>query len=173
MMRALRLVGFLVFMAVFSTSATQAGEKNVQPVAVDKKDRDVGNRHLYIDKLGIAERTQARMRDRPAKENPNAGRGFLLERVQGGHGSGKLKLEKLRRRQIESYERRRVASSPAVPLVKNDEIDPGRAAKVADPDGDYSGIVCACGALIAAAFVVLRRRRGRQETEKKKARKLY
>jgi len=171
MMRALRLFTFLAVIGVFVQSSAGAGEKFPQPNPGRKAAPTAGTRHLFINKTAIAERTEARRKALPSRENPNAGRGFLLEKVQGGHGTDRLSMTKLRHRQLEGYRRREIASTAPADLAGERKAQTNGTSVKEEPGGGYSAIACAFGALAAAVFVVSLRRRGRRVVEKKKARR--
>jgi hypothetical protein len=177
MSRVMKVIGLVALFWMLFPAAAESGEKKVRPGGDRKEGQAAGIRGLFIDKGAIAERAQDRAVRRPPQENPHAGRGFLLEKIQGGRGRGKLALKEMRQRQLERYERRPVVKTRgAIPAGKE---RPGTLSGAHKPDvsqesGGYSGIVCAFGVLAVAAFVVLRRRAGRQGgREKKKARGLY
>ena len=171
MMRVLRLFTFLVVIGVFVPSSAGAGEEFPQPGLGRKAAPTAGARHLFINKTAIAERTEARRKALPVQKNPNAGRGFLLEKAQGGHGTDRLSMAKLRHRQLEGYRRREMASTSPTLLAGKREAQTSGTSVKKEHGGGYSAIACAFGALAAAVFVVSLRRRGRREGEKKKARR--
>ena len=169
-MRAFRLFTFLAVIGVFVPSSAGAGEEFPQPGLGRKAASTVGARHLFINKTAIAERTDARRKALPVQKSPNAGRGFLLEKAQGGHGTDRLSIAKLRNRQFEGYKRREMASTPPAALAGKREAQKSGASVKKESGGGYSAIACALGALAAAVFVVSLRRRGCREGDKKKAR---
>jgi|GEM_PF-2348555 len=171
MMRALRLFTFLVVIGVFVPSSAGAGEKSPPPSPGRKATPTAGSRHLFINKTAIAERAEARRKALPSQGKPNAGRGFLLEKAQGGHGTDRLSMAKLRHRQLEGYRRREIASTSPADLAGKREAQTSGISVKKESGGGYSAIACAFGALAAAVFVVSLRRRGRGEGEKKKARR--
>ena len=176
MSRAMKVIGLVALFWMLLQAEAQAGEKKVQPGGGRKESRAEGIRDLFIDKGAIAERAQDRALRRPPQENPHAGRGFLLEKIQGGRGRGKLALKEMRQRQLERYERRPAVKTRGAILAEKERpgaLSGAHKAEMTQESGGYSGIVCAFGVLTVAGFVVLRRRAGRQGREKKKARGLY
>lgn len=169
MMRMLRLLTFLALVGVFMPASAWAGEKSLQPVAAGKPSATPGSRQPFINKTAIAERARARRKALPRQPKPNAGRGFLLEKAQGGHGSGRLTMEKLRQRQLAGYRRRAAVTAPVVDRAVKHTPLAGSVEMNREPASGYPVIACACAILASAVFVVfLRRRRG----QKKKARRL-
>ena len=121
-----------------------------------------GDRHLFINKPAIAERARARQQSRPKELQPHAGRGFLLEKVQGGPAAGELDLAKLRRRQLDQVERR---PDPALKVPRKDAPAGSRELAGPTPGADTgTGFSSVLGACLAAAllFLGLRWRRGRK-----------
>ena len=176
MSRVMKVIGLVALFWMLFPAEAEADEKKVRLGGGRKESQAAGIRGLFIDKGAIAERAQDRAVRRPPQENPHAGRGFLLEKIQGGRGRGKLALKEMRQRQLERYERRpAVKTRGAIPAEKErpGTLSGAHKMEVSQESGGYSGIVCAFGALAVAAFVVLRRRAGRQGREKKKARGLY
>ena len=160
---------------MMSRAIKGADEKKVQPGSVRKESEAEGIRDLFIDKAAIAERVRERAARRPRQENPHTGRGFLLAKIQGGRGRGKLALKEMRQRQLERYERRPAVKTPIAILAKKEDTGPApesNKAEALQEAGGYSGIVCAAGVFALVAFVVLRRRIVRSGKKKKKARGL-
>ena len=165
-------------MLVSLASVTVAANENPEPVenpeTVSGKSRSKGIRHLFINKPAIAERARARLQSRPKQPHPNAGRGFLLEKVQGGSGTGKVDLAKLRQRQLDQVERRSAVSYPVRKVHGNEVHDGNRDLdQESAVTGTGGGIGSVLGACVFAAllFLGLRWRRGRNASgqEKKKA----
>ena len=176
MSRVMKVIGLVALFWMLFPAEAEADEKKVRPGGGRKESQAAGIRGLFIDKGAIAERAQDRAVRRPPQENPHAGRGFLLEKIQGGRGRGKLALKEMRQRQLERYERRPAVKTRGAILAEKERpgtLSGAHKMEVSQESGGYSGIVCAFGALAVAAFVVLRRRAGRQGREKKKARGLY
>jgi len=124
-----------------------------------------GDRHLFINKPAIAERARARQQSRPKELQPHAGRGFLLEKVQGGPAAGELDLAKLRRRQLDQVERRPARPYPALKVPRKDAPAGNRELAGPAPGADTgTGFSSVLGACLAAAllFLGLRWRRGRK-----------
>ena len=170
-----KTAGVLALFA-FLVSATVVANENPEPVenseAVSGKSRSKGIRHLFINKPAIAERARARLQSRPKQPHPHAGRGFLLEKVQGGSAKGKVDLAKLRQRQLDQVEGRLVSSYPA-PKMAGKKTSP-RTQKMAPPATTAgTGFGSVLGACVVAVlfFLGLRWRRARRGSrqEKKKA----
>ncbi len=169
-----KTAGVLALFA-FLVSATVVANENPEPVenpeAVSGKSRSKGIRHLFINKPAIAERARARLQSRPKQPHPHAGRGFLLEKVQGGSAKGKVDLAKLRQRQLDQVEGRPVSSYPT-PKADENKI-PVQAHKMepqATAAGGSAGFGSVAAACIVAAlfFLVLRWRRGHGGSRQKK-----
>jgi len=170
-----KTAGILVLLVLLVSVTVVAGEKSVpvgNPEAVSGKGPSKGIRHLFINKPAIAERAQARLQSRPKQPHPLAGRGFLLEKVQGGSAKGELDLAKLRQRQLDQVEGRSVSSYPA-PKMAGKKTSP-RTQKMAPPATTAgTGFGSVLGACVVAVlfFLGLRWRRARRDSrqEKKKA----
>ena len=175
MSRVMKVIGLVALFWMLFPAEAEAGEKKVQPGGGRKESQAAGIRGLFIDKGAIAERAQDRAVRRTPQENPHTGRGFLLEKIQGGRGRGKLALKEMRQRQLERYERRPAVKTPIAILAKKEDTGPApesNKAEALQEAGGYSGIVCAAGVFALVAFVVLRRRIVRSGKKKKKARGL-
>ena len=156
----------LLLLLPLAFSAATAGEGSPSPenpaAATDKKSSK-GLRHLYINKPAIAERARARQQSLPKQLQPNVGRGFLLEKVQGGTARGELDLAELRRRQLNQVERR-PSRSYMVAKAPGPEVLPGtreldqQAPEAGAGFGTVLGVCAAFGLL----FLGLRWRRGRK-----------
>ena len=169
-----KTTGTLVLFA-FLVSTTVVANENPEPVenpeAVSAKSRSKGIRHLFINKPAIAERARARLQSQPKQPHPHAGRGFLLEKVQGGSGKGKIDLAKLRQRQLDQVEGRTVSNYPARKVGENkipvqaQKMEPPATAAVGG-----AGFGSVAGACVVAAlfFLVLRWRMGRGGSGQKK-----
>lgn len=170
-----KTAGILVLLVLLVSVTVAAGEKPVpvgNPEAVSGKGPSKGIRHLFINKPAIAERAQARLQSRPKQPHPLAGRGFLLEKVQGGSAKRELDLAKLRQRQLDQVEGRSAVSYPAPKTTGNKSSPPAqKTAPQPTAAGSGFGSVLGAGVVTALLFLGLRWRRGRSDSrqEKKKA----